>query len=125
MATVNPKVKIQDTNLSEEDYIRDKYKWKTSQLIDFCEENKYPVFKAPVACFDLSFLPFTVNSLDEFIMQCKRVQDTDLKYPIIIDEHGIIANGYHRLAKAILEGKTEIDCIRMEKMPNNYERIEE
>lgn len=40
MATVNPKVKIQDTNLSEEDYIRGKYKWKTE--IDCIRMEKMP-----------------------------------------------------------------------------------
>ena len=121
MVLTSPKVKVEDTHLSEENYIRKGKLWKTSQLIDFCEEKKYQPFKAPLACFDLSFMPFTVTNLKEFIMQCKRAQDVDLSYPIIIDDYGIVANGYHRIVKAILEGRTEIDCVRMEEMPDNYE----
>ena len=121
MVLTSPKIKIEDTHLSEENYIRCNKLWKTSQLVDFCEEKKYQPFKAPLACFDLSFMNFPVSNLNSFILQCKRALDADLKYPIIIDDLGIVANGYHRIVKAILEGKTEIDCIRMEEMPDNYE----
>ena len=121
MVLTSPKVKVEDTYLSEENYLRKGKLWKTSQLIDFCEEKKYQPFKASLACFDLSFMPFTVTNLKEFIMQCKRAHYADLSYPIIIDDYGIVANGYHRIVKAILEGRTEIDCVRMEEMPDNYE----
>ena len=121
MVLTSPKVKVEDTYLSEENYLRKGKLWKTSQLIDFCEEKKYQPVKASLDCFDLSFMPFTVTDLKEFIMQCKRAQDADLSYPIIIDDYGIVANGYHRIVKAILEGRTEIDCVRMEEMPDNYE----
>lgn len=124
MVTVNPKISVEETYLSEENYIRKDKLWKTSQLIDFCEEKQYKPFKAPLACFDLSFMPFNVANLKGFIMQCKRAQDADLSYPIIIDDYGIVANGYHRIVKAILEGRTEIDCIRMEEMPDNYDKYE-
>lgn len=34
-----------------------------------------------------------------------------------ITENRYICDGYHRICKAILENKTEIDAIRIQKMP--------
>ena len=47
----------------------------------------------------------------------KRVNQCSLEYPIILDEVGQIADGYHRLCKAILEGKETIKAIRLLEMP--------
>ena len=41
----------------------------------------------------------------------------ELKYPILIDHLGRICDGYHRIVKAIIENKTEIDATRIEEMP--------
>ncbi len=34
----------------------------------------------------------------------KRVLNTDLNYPIILNEEGFIMDGWHRVTKALLEG---------------------
>ena len=52
------------------------------------------------------------------------MQDCSLNYPIILDDCGQIADGYHRLCKAILEGRETIKAIRLEEMPAP-DRIEE
>ena len=57
------------------------------------------------------------QTLYDFIFQCKRVNQCSLEYPIILDEVGQIADGYHRLCKAILEGKETIKAIRLLEMP--------
>lgn len=57
------------------------------------------------------------NQLHSFIFQCKRVNQCSLEYPIILDDVGQIADGYHRLCKAILEGKETIKAIRLLEMP--------
>ena len=73
---------------------------------------------------DLTDHPFPADNLSQFIFQCKRVQDCSLNYPIILDDCGQIADGYHRLCKAILEGRETIKAIRLEEMPAP-DRIEE
>ena len=69
------------------------------------------------AALDLSFVPFDLNSLDDFIFQCKRVKNTDTKIPIILDSCGVVADGYHRIARAILDGKKTIKAYRITNMP--------
>jgi disulfide oxidoreductase YuzD len=77
----------------------------------------YQPFDLPLACVDTGRLPFALNDLEDFLFQMKRVEDTDLQYPIILDKYGVIADGWHRVAKAIYQGQTTIRAIRLEEMP--------
>ena len=45
------------------------------------------------------------------------MQQVDLSYPIIQAPDGWIMDGYHRIAKAILEGKTTIKAVRLPALP--------
>lgn len=91
--------------------------WKAQSLYDFAKAKEYPVRDMPLWCVDLSTEAFECGSLKDFIFQCKRVNDTSLDYPIILDDKGQIADGYHRVCKAILEGRETIKAIRLEEMP--------
>lgn len=91
--------------------------WSASTLIQYCKEQKYKVFDLPLVGIDLSYLPFSVKTLDEFIYQSNRVKNTNLEYPIILDSTGKVCDGYHRICKAILEGRPTIKAIRIEQMP--------
>ncbi len=91
--------------------------WKAETLYLFAKAKGYPVRELPVWGVDLTDKPFSADNLKDFIFQCKRVRDCSLEYPIILDDCGQIADGYHRLCKAILEGKETIKAIRLEEMP--------
>lgn len=50
----------------------------------------------------------------------RRVMDADLSKPIILDWDGCIADGRHRVVKAILEGHRTIKAVRlMERMSSD------
>lgn len=116
---MNPKVKItSEQGLAENRYHVDGKYWAAANLVAWCKEKKYPTFKLPLAAVNLAGMPWHIADLDTYIWETKRVMNTDLKYPIILDDYGRICDGYHRVCKAILEGKSEIDAIRIEKMPN-------
>ena len=113
----NPRVIFEDSGITENRYICEGKIWNASTLITYCKEQKYPVFKLPLAGVNLDHLPWEINNLDDIIWHSKRIQDTDLSHPILIDHLGRICDGYHRIVKAIIENKTEIDAIRIEEMP--------
>lgn len=46
-------------------------------------------------------------NLKKYSEDAKRIKNADLSYPIILHKNKIV-DGYHRLAKAYLEGKKEI-----------------
>lgn len=113
----NPKVKILSQGLAENVATRGNSSWAASTLIQWCKEKGYKSFKFPLAAMDLSNCPWTVDDMWDFVYHAKRVNRGNLKYPIILNDRGAICDGWHRVAKALLEGKTEIDAIRIEEMP--------
>lgn len=40
------------------------------------------------------------------------IMDADLSYPIILGHDGRVMDGMHRIARALLEGRAEIDAVR-------------
>lgn len=118
-----PKIKLDKLKLKDSSYSRynkstKKYDvWDATTLYDEVKRLNLKPITVPVASLSLSFLPFTVDNLNDFIFQYTRVQNTDTKYPIIIDNLGDIADGYHRLVKTIVSGKTTIKAYRLPEMP--------
>lgn len=47
----------------------------------------------------------------------KRVNETDLQYPILLDPDGFIMDGWHRVIKALVAGHETIKAVRFEEMP--------
>lgn len=110
-----PKVKIETTDLI--DSFAD-VSGKTFSAVKLIEAaKKYPVFEMPLAGIDLSHLGFEIDNMDDFIFHVKRTRDTDLKYPIILDHYGRIVDGWHRVCKSIVMGKTTIKAVRLEVNP--------
>jgi len=108
---------IENVSFRDSEFIRGKKAWKAETLYLFAKAKEYPVRDLPLWAVDLSDEPFDARSLMLFIMQAKRVQNCSLEHPIILDDSGQIADGYHRLCKAILEGHETIKAIRLEEMP--------
>jgi hypothetical protein len=46
--------------------------------------------------------------LKKYASNAARIHDADLSYPIIVSKDGVIIDGYHRLAKAVLSETTTI-----------------
>lgn len=113
-----PVVEFSDMSLSSNSYVdTEGNMWSVPTLIQYCKDKNYPIFKMPLACVDISYLPWNIKNTDDFIWHMKRVNKVDTEYPIIITNLGIIADGYHRICKAMLDGKSEINAIRMVDMP--------
>ena len=52
-----------------------------------------------------------------FVEHMRLVQETDLKYPIILSQNGRVMDGMHRVAKALLLGHKEITAVQFMKDP--------
>lgn len=64
------------------------------------------------------------NSFMEFVKHMKAVVDANLQYPILLNEDGLIIDGRHRLAKALLKGHVVIQCIQFDvDPPACYEEV--
>lgn len=83
----------------------------------------YPVFDCPIAALYVGNPTWRECSLFELAAHVRRVRDADLKKPIILDWNGELADGRHRIIKALVEGRTTLPAIRLQhKMePDQYD----
>jgi len=56
-------------------------------------------------------------TIREVADHCRRINETDLEYPVIINDNGRLMDGGHRLARALLEGRKTVKAVRFEEMP--------
>jgi hypothetical protein len=90
--------------------------WVVPRLAELAK--KLEPFDLPLCGVDLStkiFRPVECAFLMAYHL--KRVQDTSLEHPVILDQYGMIMDGWHRVVKAILEGRETIKAVRFEKTP--------
>lgn len=59
--------------------------------------------------FDGSSEQATVRKVVEHV---RLINEVDPSYPIILGSDGRVMDGMHRIARALLEGRTEIDAVR-------------
>lgn len=57
--------------------------------------------------------PTVRNLVDHF----RLVQEVDSSYPIILNVDGRVMDGMHRVARALLDGKTTIKVVQFEQQP--------
>ena len=57
-------------------------------------------------------IKWTVKNVFDFCIHIKKVQEADLSYPIIFNAEGKLMDGYHRLCRALLDGKEEISYVQ-------------
>lgn len=121
-----PIVSIEGMDFSESNYKKGNYVYSATSLYRHAEKLKLVPFYMPLAGFNLNVQPFTLKNLADFIFHVKRVESTSLEYPIIFDNEGQLADGYHRVIRAILSGETTIKAYRLPSMPDyDYEETED
>ena len=112
-----PVVDMGTFKFTESRYVRGKRGWMASSLYKKVEEDGLKPFEVPLASIDLTPLHFKVDSTDSFIWHMKRCMNADTDIPILLDDMGQVADGNHRICKAILDGKRYIKAYRMKDMP--------
>lgn len=113
-----PVVKLQKQGLAENRYRSGNSSWAAANLVQWCREKNYPVFDLPLVGIDLSYSPWSdLNNAKNIANHFKRVQSANLNHPVILDDYGYIADGWHRVIKALVEGKKTIKAIRIQEMP--------
>lgn len=113
-ATEPPPVEVFKTTICGNTYGSER-KWKVQTLIGAVEEQGCEPFDLPLSGIDLENMGLAINDLDDFILHVDIVNRCDLKYPIILSWTGAVADGLHRIAKAITEGRTSIKAYRLKR----------
>ena len=105
-------LKFRDTDPLQ-DYYNDGEggEYSVARLVD--ETKNLEPFDMPLAGINLSDKIWQGMNMFGLAWHCKRVFDADLSLPIILDWNGCIADGRHRVLKAIIDGKKSIKAVRL------------
>lgn len=90
--------------------------WKVTTLVAKAKDLK--LRKMPIEALNLVGMEPNLLSMRNWVGHIKSVLDADLSYPIILDEHGRVMDGRHRIAKALLDGEDTIDYVRFDETPS-------
>lgn len=113
--TKDPKVEIEPFDVSDNEYQRDGKHWTFSTLKNASKGLK--PYDLQLSALDLNVSFAYSKTVYYFLFQLKRVMDANLDYPIIQAPDGEIIDGWHRIVRAIWDGKTTIKAVRLPVMP--------
>jgi hypothetical protein len=64
-----------------------------------------------------------IKDIEALLDDKRRIETADLSYPIILTPDYDMADGYHRVAAALLAGKTHIRAKILDKMPKPFRKV--
>ena len=90
--------------------------WKVTSLVSAARDLK--PFDLPLSCINIGCRVWSDDmSIKQFASHVKRCNETDPKNPVIMDEDGFIMDGWHRVVRALVEGKPTIKAVRFDSTP--------
>ena len=102
----------------ESNAMTDGLSWSAKLLYETAEKQKCRAEKFPLKFVNTSASPFeSSDRLCDMIYHARRINNADTGIPIIISPLGGILDGYHRVARAMLDVETSIMCYRLKDMP--------
>lgn len=90
--------------------------YSVARLLDGADD--LPVFDCPLAALDLSGEIWQGSNMHSLAWHVRKVLSADLDAPILLDWNGRIADGRHRVIKALAQGKRTIKAKRMPWKPD-------
>jgi len=93
--------------------------WSVERLIDLSKDFK--VMRIPLDHLNVyhNYERITLRQMATYI---RAVNDSDLSFPIILDEDGEIMDGRHRIVKCLVEGAKTVKAVRFDKNPEPCRR---
>jgi hypothetical protein len=101
----------------ENDFSTQSRRWDISTLVSATEGLE--TYEFDLMSLDLDSYPWNFKhwNFRSFLHHMSRMEKVDSSIPIIVTPYGYICDGWHRAAKAIMEGKNTIKAYRLKVMP--------
>ncbi|MEI2416213.1 hypothetical protein V8Z80_08515 [Orrella sp. JC864] len=96
--------------------------YSVARLVDDAKD--LPIFDCPLAALDLSGEIWKGSNMHGLAFHVRKVMRADLDVPILLDWNGGIADGRHRVIKALALGKRTIKAKRMTWKPDPCRKSE-
>ena len=85
--------------------------YSVARLIDAAKD--FEPFEIPIAGIDLDFRIWKDCNMFGLASHVKRSINADLSKPIILDWNGSVADGRHRIIKALVNGDKTVKAVRL------------
>jgi len=108
---------IDTTVIEDEQCVLGDHYWKTTELAECkgCE------FYLDVRSLNLTSAPWTAcENIADFLFHVRRCQDVNTNHRVLVHPDGWIMNGWHRVVRAIMDGKDKIPALRITELPDSY-----
>ncbi len=118
-----PAVKIDGCFVADNTYSSDGKVWTVTNLI--ARSKDLEPFDLPLAAiYSGSEVWAPVGSAYGIAHHVRRALDVNTEYPIILCQQGFIMDGWHRVLRALIDGKTTIKAVRFaETPPHDYLKV--
>lgn len=111
-----PAVKIDGCFVADNTYSSDGKVWTVTNLI--ARSKDLEPFDLPLAAIYSGSEVWTpVGSAYGIAHHVRRALDVNTEYPIILCQQGFIMDGWHRVLRALIDGKTTIKAVRFVETP--------
>lgn len=109
-------VAVKQVGLSDNRYRDGKRYWAVTNLIELARD--LPVFELPLCAVHVGTHVWTpIESAKQLAEHVRRVMDVDTTRPVILDDEGFIMDGWHRVVRAMIDGRSTIPAVRFEETP--------
>lgn len=109
-------VEIKGIDVADNTYVHGDKVWLVSNLI--ARSKGLVPFDLPLAAVFAGANTWEpITSAYALAKEMRRVLDVDPSYPVIMDEEGYIMDGWHRVARALVDGKATIPAVRFAVTP--------
>ena len=106
---------LTQNDLDDEKAVINNEWWWTKNLIK--ESKDLIVFDLDLMSVDLGVMPWKCESILHYAGHMLDIKKCDLKYPVILMPSGWVMDGWHRIVKAIMQGKETIPAVRFINLP--------
>lgn len=110
-----PVVDIEGCAAHENTYSHNGKVWTVTNLIARAKDLE--PFDSPLAAIYLGTEVWTPEGSPSGIYHMRRALDVDTSYPVIMSGEGFIMDGWHRVLRALIDGKATIKAVRFAKTP--------
>ena len=100
----------------DNNYVRYDKSYMVTDLIELSKQ--YDVFDMPLVGIDIGIKPWGDMTIKDLVYHVRRIGVADMSFPIILDDTGFVCDGWHRIAKALMNGDDTIKAVRLLVMPD-------
>jgi len=108
-----PPVFIDECSIEQNGFVAGRKNWSIPTLLKAVRDQKCRVFDCPLAAINLGVMPWDIKTVDDVIYHSNRAYKANLNHPIIIDWKGYVADGWHRIVKAVVLQQQTIRAYRL------------